>query len=588
MQNFLKVAGRAAIAAGIVAIGASAIGRAQTSSPPRGAPTDWSHSHLIASRFGPDLGAALNREWRTYNKQVRRDQVRASVESAAMLNWATPAMRKLKGAWKPGSAVPHLDWNLQTGGYGPVVGDPAKYSFDITVANCADVIYFTVNQPGTATAPNVIAITNPYSICPGNSTGTTPTVKFALRLVSGTATSAVPSLDGTVLYVLESRATSTLLHAINVNRITTTPGTYNFATNLWTSVHTLLSSPIGTTATEQLFELTFAATVNNASSPYLDYSNNQIFFGDAAGKLHRVQNTHLATASEYLLKGFPVQCGTAQLTSPVFVTSPVNQLFVASANGFAYRIDMRTVPAGNYVPIGTTQAGTGIGVDGGLSAPVIDITNNKIVLTTGDAWLLPGSKGIGEVDLMFGPGASPLSSQALGPSDNTTPTSPAFDDAFWSTNNGNVYATGNSSGGNDTYLIKLPYNGTLGAPSGYAYLRHSGADAAVQTTGVTEFLTASTSSSKDFIFVGASAGTYLYMNRFVSNFGGSNLAPVGPASSFGGTLATVPGGVSSGVVIDNRTNYQILTGLSTANIYFGTKGVTGSAFSRIIQLNQEF
>ncbi|MEP6914959.1 MAG: hypothetical protein ABJC89_04910 [Acidobacteriota bacterium] len=588
MQNFLRAASRAGIALGIVAIGAGSIGQAQTASPRRGAPTDWSYSHIIGNRFGPDAGAAIDREWRTYNKQARRDQARASVAAAARLDWASPAMRKLKGAWKPGAAVAHLDWNLQTGGYGSVVGDPAKYSFDISAANCADVIYFTVNQAGSASAPNVIAITNPYSICPGNSTGTTPTVKFALRLTSGTATSSVPSLDGTILYVLESRAGSTILHAINVNKITTTPGTYNFATNVWTSVHTLLSAPIGTAATEQLFEITFAGVVNNSSSPYLDYANNQIFFGDAAGRVHRVLNTNLSTASHYTLKGFPVQCGTAQLTSPVFVTSPLNQLFVASANGFAYRIDMQTVPAGNYVPIGTTQAGTGNGVDGGLSAPVIDITNNKIVLTTGDAALLPGFKGIGEVGLMFGPGATPLSSQALGRSDNTLPTAPAFDDAFWSTNNGHAYATGNSTGGGDTFLIKIPYNGSFSAPSGYAALRHTGGDAEQPTTGVTEFLTASASANKDFLFVGAFGGAYLYMNRFLSNFGGTENSPTSYASSFGATAGTVPGGVTSGVVIDNRTTYQILTGLSTANIYFGTKGVTGSAFSRIIQLNQEF
>jgi len=48
-----------------------------------------------------------------------------------------------------------------------------------------------------------------------------------------------------------------------------------------------------------------------------------------------------------------------------------------------------------------------------------------------------------------------------------------------------------------------------------------------------------------------------------------------------------PGGITSGVVIDNRTSYQILTGLSTANIYFGTKGALPT-MSRIVQLNQEF
>jgi len=49
-----------------------------------------------------------------------------------------------------------------------------------------------------------------------------------------------------------------------------------------------------------------------------------------------------------------------------------------------------------------------------------------------------------------------------------------------------------------------------------------------------------------------------------------------------------PAGVASGIVIDNRTNFQITTGLSTANIYYGTKGVSATTQSRIVQLNQEF
>jgi len=151
---------------------------------------------------------------------------------------------------------------------------------------------------------------------------------------------------------------------------------------------------------------------------------------------------------------------------------------------------------------------------------------------SGDTAPLPGSKGIGETALMFTAGAAPLSVQALGQSDGTTPTTPALDDAFWSTNNGNLYATGNAAGGGQTYLIKMPYNGTLGTPSGFGDLRHTGADLAVQTTGVTEFLTASASANKDFLFVGASGGTYLYMNRFLSNFGGTSAFPVSYTSSF--------------------------------------------------------
>ena len=145
-------------------------------------------------------------------------------------------------------AAAELDWNLRTGGYGAVVGYPAKYNFDIAASNCTDVMYFTVDQAGTASAVNVIAITNSYAGCPGNSTGKTPTVKFGLRLATGTATSPVPSLDGKTLYVFESRTVANgglILHAINVDNIVSNVGTYNFTTNVWSNAHTL-AAPIGT------------------------------------------------------------------------------------------------------------------------------------------------------------------------------------------------------------------------------------------------------------------------------------------------------------------------------------------------------
>jgi hypothetical protein len=94
-------------------------------------------------------------------------------------------MRKKKPADDGGAA--ELDWNLRTGGHGSVVGFPAKYSFDISASNCTDVIDYTVDQAGTSSRVNVIAITNPYAGCPGNLLGQTPTVKFGLRMASVTA-----------------------------------------------------------------------------------------------------------------------------------------------------------------------------------------------------------------------------------------------------------------------------------------------------------------------------------------------------------------------------------------------------------------
>ena len=166
----------------------------------RGGPTDWSHARIMASRFGPDADQNIGKNWRTVRKHMLLDAARGSRDPYQ--DWLEQWFPQLAKPAKPQADAPHLDWNLKTGGYGNVVGSPAKYNFDLAANNCSDVIYFTVDQPGGAAAVNVIAITNPYAGCTGNAAGTTPTVKFGIALPFGTATSAVPSLDGTVLYVI--------------------------------------------------------------------------------------------------------------------------------------------------------------------------------------------------------------------------------------------------------------------------------------------------------------------------------------------------------------------------------------------------
>ncbi|MGH8265606.1 MAG: hypothetical protein ACRET4_19180, partial [Steroidobacteraceae bacterium] len=309
------------IIAGIALVAAAGITSshptAQKDTVRRGGPRDWSHGRVIASDFGPDGGQKIGRDWRTQSKHIRLEQARIR-RNQSNADWSD-----LLGQWLGGrkpapsaSDVPHLDWSLKTGGFGNVVGAPAKYGFDITASSCTDVIYFTVDQNGAAATPNVIAITNAYAGCTGNAAGATPTVKWAIRMTSGTATSAVPSLDGTVLYVLESRPSGVILHAINVNNITANRGTYNFGTQVWSNAHVLATSPIGTATSEQLFQITFSGVVNDVASPYLDYENDQIFFGDSTGHIQHVINTDVASASRDTTH-FTKTCGTAQLQSPV-------------------------------------------------------------------------------------------------------------------------------------------------------------------------------------------------------------------------------------------------------------------------------
>src|SRR5882762_1876613 len=565
-------------------LGTSSLVMAQDA-PHQGRPLDWSHSQVVASKGGPDGGASIYNDWRTIFRHIQKNQ--AKMERAAMsgATMGSSAPRSGRAKDKPGgkSAGLMLDWSLRTGSNGTVTGYPAKYSFDITASNCNDVIYFTVDQAGSASAVNIIAVTNPYALCPGNLLGTTPTVKFGIAMTNGTATSAVPSLDGTVLYVMENAAAGMVLHAINVNNITVNPGTYSFVTNTWLTTHTL-AAPTGLPGSEQLFQVAITGATNNRSSPYLDYSGNQIFVGDAAGAIHRIQNTHLATASEDTTN-FPVACGAAEQRSPVFVNGQV--ITASAAPGTLYRID--TTAATPYTCIASAALGNGAG--GELASPVIDSSNNKIIVTTTHA-----SSGVARslmlMQLFFTAGATPISSAGLGPIvGGLRPRIPALDDAFYNTNNGNLYADGGPITGSNAYLVRVSYDCTVsctfGGPAGYAALHHTGGGSNAAASPVAIFTTASALANPEFVYVGGSTGNYLYMNRIASGFGGTDAAPVAidAANSSTGFFA-VPGGADSGIIVDNRSS-GVTGSTATANIYFGTVGA-GATQSTVVQLAQQF
>ncbi len=447
-----------AIIAGIVAA-STAPGQAQGPQRRRGGPRDWSQGRLVATRFGPDGDGSIGRNWRTRLKHHQIETARQRRAPRPILDFFEALGERL-GARRlpPGDAG--VDWNLRTGGTGSVIGSPAKYNFDIDAANCSDVIYFTVDHAGRPSRVNVIAITNPYVGCPGNPANLTPTVKFGLRLPHGVPTSPVPSLDGEVLYVIESRPSvngGMILHAINVDNITTNVGTYNYTTTRWSSAHAL-AAPSGAPDSEQLFQLTLAGVTNTLSSPYLDYESNQIFFGDSQGRIHRVTNVHTAAAARDTTN-FPVQCGTQALHSPVFVNG---QVFVSGTSGRLYRIDMNG--PGPYTCVGAHQGGTGASIGGAHSPVLVDVSNNKILLITNDSEQ-NGVREIAAYDLDFANNDQPTSVSYLGAaSTSIIPVTPTLDDQFWSTNDGSIYGVGAPASGAATQLWRIPYNGELGGP----------------------------------------------------------------------------------------------------------------------------
>ena len=140
---------------------------------------------------------------------------------------------------------------------------------------------------------------------------------------------------------------------------------------------TLLAAPIGTATSEQLFQLTFAGVTNNVASPYLDYDTNQLFFGDSGGRIHRVTNVNTTAAVARYRRTSRCPAARAPLQSPVFVNG---QVIVTSADGRLYRINTDRSRAVHLHRVGRRAAPAPAIGGGGLSAPVVDVTNNKILV----------------------------------------------------------------------------------------------------------------------------------------------------------------------------------------------------------------
>ena len=562
----------AALAVLVPLLGGSLAGSTAPTERRRG-PRDWSHAHLVAAGWGAG-DSVVQRDWRTLRRHLALDDDRARRQAwAGWMAWFRQG-GLLSNEPSSGPAVT-LNWTLNTGGTGPVGSYPTRFTVDPSGSNCGDVIYFTVDHRGGPRTPNLIGLTNLYAGCPDNPLGTWPTVKFAIALPWGTATSPALSLDGRILYVVESRPAASggaVLHAILVDNIAHQPGRYSFREGTWLSVHTL-APPDGTAGSEQLFEITFAGVEIDRASPYVDYANDRIYIADGAGRVHRIRNAADARASQE--DGWPMSCGRSPHQA---VVAWDNQAISASADGRLYRIDTAAA-APRCLASAPLGGGEAEGPAGGLAAPILDVANGRIIAVTGDA-AAGEMKAIALYQLRFQAGEAPLAVAPLGDADGISPQYPALDHAFWSTNDGNVYAVGASADAG-TLLLRLPYNGlTLLPASGAAALHRVGPPRSVPTTPVAEVVTPARGDHPDVLFVGGLDTRYRFLNRIPSAFGGSLNAPVAMEGIFGAGsgISSAVSADTQAVVWDRRTH--------AVNMYFGTAG--GAVQSTIVHLTQVF
>jgi hypothetical protein len=380
------------LAAGVLGtVGVAAVLWGQQADGPRqgiSLVTDWSHHHLVYSQqTGTDLSYAFRQEPRYWQQWLRRNGMQSPTldqQTSDSLSGDSPATNPF-----PENAATPLtkprkrfkrDW-ARSLGPGATVGAgqyPAKFSFDVTSANCGgathpDFVAFNTSVPGSATQASIVAFDNLYSGC----TGTVPATYWAYNTGGTVLTSTTLSLDGAQLAFVQSSAGHAQLVLLkwqaSTTATSTSPGPINVVS---ASQYPTCTLPCMTT-------LAFSGGANDTnSSPFYDYSNDVLYAGDDGGTLHKFTPVFTTgTPSEVTTGSWPVTLAPGlKLSSPVY-DAGTGRVFVGSGYSGSGS-QLFAVVGTTGVTVGTSSSlGKGAGI---FSGTLVDSSAGKVFVFVGN------------------------------------------------------------------------------------------------------------------------------------------------------------------------------------------------------------
>lgn len=334
-----------------------------------GVPTDWSNSHVMFSKPASDEQARqLGEDPRYWQQLYRRELTRALVSASSEVSersGRTFRSAAMRGLWSEdmGKLVAP----------GPGAGTyPAKYSFNLTTANCAgvtgvspDYVVYTTGLEGSGTQASVVAFDNLYSGCGG----TVPSVYWAYNTGGLILTSPVISLDGTqVAFVQTSSSLTAALVLLKWKASATeTIALPGVPTSVTASAYQTCVAPCMTEIF--LHDGSGVDFDDRTSSLYYDYTNDIGWVGGATGWLVKLTGLFKGTPTEVSSGGFPVH---VYPTDPTALYSPVydrisKNVFVGDAGGYFHRVSSTTGAVTNSAEL---DFGTGL-----VESPLLDQTN---------------------------------------------------------------------------------------------------------------------------------------------------------------------------------------------------------------------
>jgi len=275
---------------------------------------------------------------------------------------------------------------------------PAKYGASLTTASCAnDFVVYPTGAVGTAGEASIVAYNNMYTT---GCTGTVPLVYWAYNTGGTVTTSPILSYwdnGAQVAFIQVSGTTASLVLIKWAAETGETVGSPVTLTN--SSSGTAYRSCSPTAAAPCMYTMAFANGANDTySSPFYDYSGDNLYVGDDSGNLHQFTG---------VFGGSPAESGSpwpVTLTSGTKVSSPVYDLNfgyveVGDFGGYFYFVTASTGAVGKTGSFGDVIA----------DAPLVDGTHGETLafVTTGGTNYGNGTNSVVEFDTLYGvPSAS--------------------------------------------------------------------------------------------------------------------------------------------------------------------------------------
>lgn len=364
-------------------------------------PQDWSHRHVVFSNpTTVEQSLRVKQDARYWHQWYRRNvrQVlpsgdsdsRDSREPDANLPW-------FDADWfgwfnwfhrRPRRPAPRnplkRDWSISLGPNATVgAGNyPAKFSFDITTANCASAAQpdFVVFNTGVATSgqASIVAYDNLYSGCSGG-VGV-PTTYWSYNTGGAVVTSVTLSLDGSQVAFVQTPTSVPTANLVLLKWKPTADGATSTAPD---SISIVANSAYPTCTAPCMTLLPFSGAANDTlSSPFYDYFNDALYVGDNSGSLHKFQPVFGAGTPAEVGSPWPVLIGGGfnKLDSPV-LDSVSGKVFVGTGYTGSSGAQLFSVNSSTGAIVGTSASlGTGNGL---VDGPIVDSSAGQVYAFVG-------------------------------------------------------------------------------------------------------------------------------------------------------------------------------------------------------------